>query len=176
MHTVNRVLAAVLGLFLLVGGLLTAVEIAIAFVGGDRWILPYDAWYRHARADAWDSGGVRGLLVVIAAIGVGHVVLQLVRRAPLTLPLSSETDATYAVRRRSLQRSLVRSTEAVDGVESAKARIDQRGVRVRARSNRRLPGEMKSVVEAVVTGRLQQLELESIPRVRVSLRVRDGRS
>lgn len=176
MRTVNRVLAAVAGLVLLVGGLLAAIEIAVAYVGGGPWILPYDAWYRHARSNAWDRGGVRGLLIAITAVGMVILAMQLVRRRPLTLSMRSDTDATYAVRRHSLERSLVRTAERVDGVESARAKIDRRRLRIKARSNRRLPGDVQAALEGAMSGRLAALELESALPVRISLRLREGHS
>jgi hypothetical protein len=174
MRTTNRVLSAVLGLLLLVGGVLTAVEIAIAYLGGSPWILPYDEWYRRALSHSWESGGIRGLLIAVAAVGLVLLILQFVRRAPLTLPMRSEIDATYAVRRRSLQRSLARTAERVDGVASARAKVDRRTIQIKARSNRRLPSDLKPALENAIQFRLRSLELEPEPRVRVSVRLRGG--
>lgn len=176
MRTTNRILAAVAGLLFLVGGLLAAVEIAIAYVGGHHWLVPYDEWYRHARSNSWESGGPRGIFIALTALGVVLVVLQLVRRRPVTLPMRSDTHTTYEVRRRSFERSLARRAEHVDGVTSARATVDRRSVRIHARSNRRLPGDVKAQLEHAISAGVQHLELEPQPRVRVGLRLRDGES
>jgi hypothetical protein len=172
----NRVVVAVLGLLLLVGGVLAAIEIAVAFAGGDHWILPYGGWYRSARSHSWESGEVRGVLVVLAALGASLFLLQLVRRAPSTIALHFDdgASATYAVRRRSLERSLTRSAEQVDGVESARVKIDRRTVRVNAHSSRRLPGDVKTVLDHAMQARLRALEFESEPRIRLNLHLRKG--
>jgi hypothetical protein len=176
MRIANRIIASVIGVLLLAGGVLTAVEIAIAYAGGSRWVLPYDAWYRHARSDSWDSGGVRGLLIAVALIGLTILILQLLRRPPATLTIRSDTDATYSVRRRSVERSLVRSAEGLDGIDTARAKIDRRTVRVKARSNRRLPGDLKVALERSVNAGVHKLELVEPPRVQVSLRLRERQS
>jgi len=172
MRTTNRVLATVVGLALLAGGLLAAVEIAVAFVGRGPWVLPYNDWYHNARSHDWQSGTVRGIFVLIGVIGVFLVAAQLVRRRPLTMALRSDTQVNYAVRRRSLERSLMRSIEHVDGVELAGVKINRKTLRVRARSHRRLPGDVKPAIQTAIDGRLHELELQTPPRVRISLRLR----
>ncbi len=176
MRTADRVLSAVFGLALFVGGLVIAVEIAVGFVGGDPWILPSREWYRDARSNAWNSGGVRGILIVVAALGLVLLVLQLVRRLPTMLPLESVSDVGYAVRRRSLQRSLVRTANLVDGVERAKVRVGKKTIRVRASSHRRIAGELQPSVESALRARVDDLGLESTPRLKVDLRTRGGNS
>jgi hypothetical protein len=176
MRTTNRIIASVIGLLVLVGGLLAAVEIAIAYVGGSPWILPYDAWYRHARSDSWETSSVRGLLLVMALLGLALLILQLVRRRPAALTIRSDTNATYAVRRRSVERALVRSAEGVDGIDTVRARVDRRTARVKARSNRRVPGDLKAALEHSVNDAVQRLELQDPPRIQVSLRLREGQS
>jgi hypothetical protein len=172
MRMTNRIIASVIGVLLLAGGVLTAVEIAIAYVGGSRWVLPYDAWYRHARSDSWQSSGVRGLLIAVALIGLAILILQLFRRPPSALTIRSDTDATYSVRRRSVERSLVRGAEGLDGIDTARAKIDRRTVRVKARSNRRLAGDLRAALERSVNAGVEKLELVDPPRVEVSLRLR----
>jgi hypothetical protein len=172
MRTANRVLVAVFGLFLIAGGLLASVEIAVAFVGRGPWVVPYNGWYHTARSHDWQSGSARGIFLLVGAVGLFLFVAQLVRRGPLTMVLRSDTEVTYAVRRRSLERSLMRSIEHVDGVESAGVKINRSAVRVRARSDRRLPGDVKLAIQTAIDGRLHELELQAPPRVRISLRLR----
>jgi hypothetical protein len=172
MRTANRVVTAVIGLALLVGGVLTAAEIATAFVGRGQWIVPYTNWYRDARANDWQNGGVRGLFVLIGAVGLVLLIMQLVRRRPLTIALRSSTKASYVIRRRSLEQSLTRSVQHVDGVESAAVRIDRRSVRVSARSHRRLPGDVETAIHEAVDGRLNRLELNDPLATRIRLRLR----
>ncbi len=176
MRLTNRVIASVVGVLLLAGGVLTAIEIAIAYVGGNRWVVPYDAWYRHARSGSWSSGGVRGLLIVTTLIGLALLVVQLFRRPPAALMIRSESDATYSVRRRSVEQSLVRRAQSVDGIDSAHAKIDRRTVKVRARSNRRVPGDLEAALERCLTTSVEHLELADPPRVHVRLRLRERQS
>jgi hypothetical protein len=172
MPTLNRALAAILGLLLIVGGLLGAVEIFVAYVGSGPWVVPYNDWYRRARADSWQNASVRGVFILALCIGLALIALQLKKRPPATLLLRSEADAAYSVDRRSLQRSLVRTAEKVDGIDSARVAVDLRTIRVRARSQRRPPGELQTAVVRAVSARIDMLELARPPRLRVSVRTR----
>ncbi len=176
MRTYNRVLAAVIGLVLLAAGVLVAIEIAIAFLGNDPWILPYREWYRDARSDPWTSGAARGLCLTVALVGLALVLSQLIRHRPRTLPLRSTDVATYSVRRRSLEHSVQRTIEHVDGIRDAKVRFDRGAVRVRARSHRQHAGDLEPLVETAVRARLDHLEIDPTPAVRVMLSTRQRRS
>ena len=176
MRIVNRVVAAVIALALLLGGLLVAIEIFLAGIGQGPWLIPYDEWYANARANPWSFTPHRWLFIVLCLAGLALLVLQFVRRAPRTLPLGAtgtsgvETDIT----RTSVQKSLSRAAEQVDGIAGAKVRLSETHARVLATSNRRTPGDLQERVREAVGQKLSSLGLARPPRLSVAVRHREA--
>jgi hypothetical protein len=174
MRVVNRIVAAVVALALLVGGLLVAVEIVVAGFDHRPWVLPHDKWYRSARTRSWESPPTRWLMIGLVAAGLLLLLLQLARRRPATLPLSPAA-VPADLGRRSLERALVREASRVDGVSSAKARVDGEKAEVVATTNRRQTAEMQPRLAAALDRRIGSLGLARPPAVRVKVHGRsDG--
>lgn len=174
MRLVNRVLAAVLGLTLLVGGLLVATEIVIAGFGRRPWVVPYDRWYASARMRSWDSAPPRWIFLGLVAAGLALLVVQLLGRRPAALALAPGA-APADVGRRSLEKSLAREAARVDGVAGAKARIAKDNAQVEAWSSRRQTEDLPPRVAAALDRRLSALGLARPPAVRVKVEGRAPR-
>jgi hypothetical protein len=171
---VNRVIAAVLALALLVGGLLVAVEIVVAGFDRRPWVLPHDRWYTSARLRTWDSAPPRWIFIGLVVAGLLLLFLQLARRRPMALALTPGAVPTD-VGRRSLEKSLGREAGRVDGVASARARVDEDKVEVVASSNRRQTDDLGPRVTQVLDRRLSTLGLARPPAVRVKVHGRSDR-
>ena len=170
MRIFSRLLALAVSLALVVGGVLVAIEIVVAELGGDPWVIPYDRWYDEARENAWSSPSVRTVFLVLAVAGLVLLVVQLAKRRPHSLPMESRAGGCpVAVNRRSLERSLVRAVNRVDGVATAKARLTETRARITASSNRRLPGDLQQRVAQAAEQRLSSLNLATTPAVVVRL-------
>ncbi|MDP8992854.1 MAG: DUF6286 domain-containing protein [Actinomycetota bacterium] len=176
MRILGRLVALAVSLGLVVGGALVAVEIVVAELGAGPWVIPYDRWYLSARKNAWSSASARTLFLAMAGAGLVLLVLQVVKRRPRSLPLEAGgAQHTAAVRRRGLERSLVRAVTRVDGVATAKARVSEKRARVTASSNRRLPGDLEQRVTEAARQRLAAMKLARPPEVAVRLQHRgDG--
>lgn len=174
MRVVNRVLAAVLALGLLVGGLLVAVEIVVAGFDRRPWVLPHDQWYVSARQRAWESAPPRWIFIGLAAAGLLLLLSQLVRRRPTALPLGPGAVPTE-ISRRSLERALVRETSGIDGVAAARAKVSEDRAEVVATSKRRQTGDLQPRIVQVLDGRLRALGLARPPAVRVKVHGRGER-
>lgn len=174
MRVANRVLAAVLGLALLVGGLVVAVEIVIAGFDRQPWVLPHDDWYRSARQRTWDSAPPRWIFIGLIAAGLALLLLQLARRRPAALPLTPGA-VPADVGRRSLERSLAREAARVDGISAAKTKIGKDKAHVVASSNRRQTDELEPAVTHAVDRRLAALGVARPPAVRVTVHGRGDR-
>ncbi len=68
MRVTNRLLAGLLALALLAGGLLTVAEIGYGTARGRPLVVPWDEWFDGARDHAWSSRQARVLLLVVLAI------------------------------------------------------------------------------------------------------------
>ena len=113
---------------------------------------------------------MRVLFLVLALVGLVLLLLQLKKRRPQWLPMKASRDGhPFAVSRRSVERSLVRSVERVDGVARAKARLFDSRARITASSNRRLPGDLQERVAQTAEQRLSAMKLADPPEVVVRL-------
>ncbi|HEX2701788.1 MAG TPA: DUF6286 domain-containing protein [Acidimicrobiales bacterium] len=169
---VNRALAAVVALTILAGGLVVAVEIAAAAAGRPPVLLPHDRWYADGRTHAWSSASARWLFAGLAAAGLVLLLLQLAGRRPQALVLRDHDGGSTEVSRRSLERSLQRTTARVDGVASARAKVSPAKAHIEAASNRRLPKDLEPAVADVAAARLRATGLGGTA-VAVDVKVRD---
>ena len=167
MRVVNRVLAVATAVGLMAGGVLVAVEIALAGLGRGPWIIPYDDWYSSARAEQWDSSGARSLFLVLGVAGMVLVALQLMRARPRSVPLEGGV-ARAGLSRRSLEQTLVRTAESQPGVATATARVRRHRARIVA-GTRGTEDEMRSRLEEVARARLHDLGIDG--RLDVAVRV-----
>ena len=157
MRVANRLLAGLLALALLAGGLLAALEIASGAMRGRPLVVPWDEWYDSARADAWSSREARVLLSVLLALGVLLLVLQVLRRGPQSLPVTHDGEAlTVEANTASLERALSRAAGRVDGVDRARVSLDDKAAQVDVRTSRRdvsgLDAAVRNAVDAHLRG------------------------
>lgn len=171
MRVVNRVIAAVLALALLVGGLLTAVEIVVAGFGRKPWVLPHDRWYHSARTRSWESAPPRWIFIGLVVAGLVLLFLQFARRRPPALDLTPAA-VPADLGRRSLERALVREASRVDGVAAAKVKVDRERADVVATTNRRGTAELQPRVVQALDRRVGSLGLAHPPAVRVKVHTR----
>lgn len=174
MRIVNRVLAAVLGLGLLVGGLVVAVEIVVAGFDRRPWVLPHDDWYRSARQQSWESAPPRWIFIGLIAAGLVLLFIQIARRRPTALALTPGA-VPADVGRRSLERSLAREATSVDGIAAAKAKVRKDKADVVASSTRRQTDDLGPVVSQALDRRMAAVGLARPPAVRVKVQGRSGR-
>ena len=174
MRIANRVLAAVLGLGLLVGGLIVAVEIVVAGFDRRPWVLSHDDWYRSARLRTWESAPPRWIFIGLVTAGLLILFLQLARRRPTALALTPGA-VPADVGRRSLEKSLAREAARVDGIAAAKAKVREDKAEVVASSNRRQTDDLQPVVSEALDRRMAAIGLARPPAVRVKVQGRSDR-
>jgi hypothetical protein len=175
-RVLNRALAVVVAMTLLAGGVLVAVEIAVAAADRRPWVLPHDQWYRWARDTPWDAWAARGILLAVAGAGLVLLALQLVRRRPDELAADGGAPGVdLVVARPSLERSLGRTVAGVDGVRSGRVRISRRGATVAVGTDRSDPGDLADRVREAVAERLRRLRLRAPVSVHVEVRPRGKR-
>jgi multidrug efflux pump subunit AcrB len=170
-RVLNRVLATVLALVLLLGGLLAAVEIVLARLGRPPVVVPRDRWSAWVAAQTWEVPAVRAVLVLVTVVGLLLVVAGARRGKPAALALPAG-EAPPGVRasasRRTVEKALADAVRDVDGVVSAHASAGRRRVTVRATSMSRAGGAEQHVREAVDQS-LRTLGLAGSLRPRVTM-------
>jgi hypothetical protein len=173
----NRLLAALLALALLAGGLLAAAEIVYGGARGRPLVVPWDDWFDGARNNDWSSREVRVLSLVLLAVGAALLLLQVLRRGPQSLPVGDDAAQGGARRRltveantRSLERALIRAVGAVDGVDRASVSLSRTQARVDVRTSRRELAGLELAARQAVDARLATAGIRRPEQV--NLRVR----
>ncbi|HEX2043012.1 MAG TPA: DUF6286 domain-containing protein [Acidimicrobiales bacterium] len=172
MRVTNRLLAGLLALALLAGGLLAAAEIVYGSARGRPLVVPWDDWFDGARDHAWSSRDARVLLVVLLAVGVALLALQVLRRGPQSLPVAADESRALTVEANthSLERALGRAVTAVDGVAKARVSLSRARARVEVRTSRREIGGLELAVRQAVDARLATAGVRPPDQVHVRVR------
>lgn len=179
MNVVNRIIAVILALVLLLGGLLAAVEIVLAQLGRPPWLVPHEQWSSWLGEQTWNAGLIRAVLAGLAVVGLLLLLVALRRGRPGMLPLPARTpDTPTGVRvfasRRGVEKTLAAAARRTNGVRSAGARLTRRRARVDAGTAMRSPGTLKDDVRAAVGERMTEVGLDGRIRPRVTIS-REGR-
>ncbi|HEX6336838.1 MAG TPA: DUF6286 domain-containing protein [Jiangellaceae bacterium] len=170
MRAANRLLSLLLGLVLLLGGLLVAVEAVLAALGQASLLIPVDRWYEFLTETEVGDRGVLIVSLAVALLGLILVVAEMRRWPPTRLPVHLEAaDGRWWVARRSAENRLESAAEDVTGVVGARAKLRARqgrwriGVRVEAREGSR------PVVEQAIEKTLERLSPPPDSSVRLRL-------
>jgi hypothetical protein len=173
MRVTNAVLSLVLAAVLAAAGIVVAVEIALAGLGDSHWILPWPDWYRWLLDHAWTETAVAITCWALCLVGVVLVFFALAIYRPLMLPANPYSpDVAPMVRRSSLERSLQRTAQAIDGIVGAGVKVSRHTVRIKARSNRRDIAGLRDRIAQSVSEQINTLRLVNPPHVRVQVRPR----
>ncbi|WP_197322172.1 DUF6286 domain-containing protein [Saccharomonospora sp. NB11] len=178
MRVFNRLLATLLCLALVAGGVLVIVEVIAELVGRGPAIWDWRAAQRWAESTSWQDVVVR--IVCVALLVVGLVLLAAEVKRPRLRRLRAahdpDTDARpvdTAYTRRGVTAAVRAAVAEVDGVHTARVKVKRRRVKVAATTRiddkaavRRLK---ESAVEAARSS-LHRLHLRSTPSVRVRVR------
>lgn len=159
-RTTNRIVSALLAVALLVGGLLVAVEVVLAGLDKDHWILPHEGWARSARDTSYTDRSARILFLVLAVIGLALLLLELIRRRPPALPMTGHDRGVDAdLDRRGIERWLATRMADVEGATGAKAKINRRAVEITAQTPQRDVADVQRRLERAAQDNVDELDL-----------------
>jgi hypothetical protein len=170
MAVLNRLLALLLGLALMAAGALLVVETVAAAVGAR--VLPIDRGALDSRlADLrWTDFPVDVTLGVLLGLGALFLLLQLIPRAPQSLPLAPVNGRPAEIERRSLASVLASRVGDDPQVLRAKAKVKRRSASISARAQ---PGAdtraVRDRLAETVDDTLQPIQLARRLRPRVSV-------
>src|SRR3954471_103296 len=106
MRIVNRPLAFVLSLALILGAAVLVIEVVAQRIGSEPVLFPWPSVYQWAQQTSWGAAPVMLLSVLLVVVGLGLLVLQLMPRRPVQLALDSgDTPTEATVTRRGLART-----------------------------------------------------------------------
>ncbi len=169
---VDRIVAGLVALVLLVGGVLVAIEIALQAAGREEpWVLPWDTWYREGLETPWSDPTVRAVCVGLLVAAVLLLALQFARRRPSALPVRPRADSVQVdLDRRGLEHWLEARLAKVGGVGSVSVRARRRSVRVRADAVARDTAPIERRLDEAAVEELAELGLVRPPSVDVHVR------
>lgn len=174
MRLVNRLLAALLSLALIVAGILMVIEVVAQRLGRDWVVVDWPQLYDWTRRTPWQQGSVRVSCILLALAGVLLLAAELKRSKPSRLAVRSEaTDAAYT--RRGVASTIRSAVSQVDGINSASVSVSRRKVKVAATTAGLQPFTAESLREpatAAAQQRLDALELQSPPALSVQVSTR----
>lgn len=177
MAVFDRLAALLLGIFLLVLGILVPAEIVHSAVltRSGELILPWQSLTRFFTGHDWSTSPVLAISVITALAGFLLLVIELKRRRPGLLTLTTEDEhLTAGTTRRSVQRALAARAEDVDGISGAVAKVRGGRATVAATTGQRDPGDLEARLTEQLTGWLGDLGLVKAPRLRVRLVSRES--
>lgn len=170
----NRLLAALLSLALIVVGVLVVVEVIAQRLGKQPVLAHWHHSYDWAKRTPWQQGSVRVACIVLAVAGLLLLALELKRSRPSRLAVDSD-EADTAYTRRGVAAAIGTAVGNVDGINSAKVKVKRRKIRVAATTAGLQPYTAEGLQEPASTAaqqRLHDLELQSPPAL--SVRVTTG--
>jgi len=159
-RTTNRIVSALLALAIAVIGALVVIEVVLAALDKEHWILPHRDWAQSARETVFSDRSARVFFAVLAAAGLALLFLELVRRRAPALPMTRRGDGVDAdLDRRGIERWLATRLADVEGATSTKAKIAKRSVEGTAQTPQRDVADVQGRLEQAAQQHLDALDL-----------------
>ncbi|MEO6956731.1 MAG: DUF6286 domain-containing protein [Antricoccus sp.] len=176
MRFVNRILAALLALGLIIGGLLLVIEVIAQRAGSAPVLVRWDTAYTWASKTTWQSNTLRITFIVMALVGLLLLIVELRRASVKRLSVANTAEhVDIAYTRRGVAGSVRSAVDGVDGVGRSAVVVGRQSIRVVATASSTEPGAAKALNESVsdaVQREVNELNLEPSPRVNVTMRAR----
>jgi hypothetical protein len=171
MRLLNRLLAALLSLALIVAGVLVVIEVITQRLGRRPAIVDWPLLYDWAQRTPWQQGSVRVTCILLIAIGLLLLAAELKRSRPSRLAVRSDsTDAAYT--RRGVAATIGSAVSDVDGINATSVSVGRRKVKVEATTAGLQPFTAETLQEPATTAarqRLDALELQAPPALSVTV-------
>jgi hypothetical protein len=176
MRLLNRPLAFILAAALAAASIIVIIEVIVFATHARPAVVPWPTWYHWAEATRWDMLVVRVWSAILIAVGVLLLALELKPRRITRLSLHSVNDATDAALTRSgLAGTLRGAATSIDGITGATVTVRRRRAWVSAKSaarGRAAAGALKDPVTQAARTRLEDLNLDRPPRLKVRVHPR----
>jgi hypothetical protein len=158
MRVTTRIASSVLAALLGVASLVALVELALAAVGRDPWLVDWRAAESFGQEHSWNDAAVRVTAIAMLAVGVVLLVAALRPRRPVVLDSDASTEhVQLQIRTRALEHLLDREIGRLDGITTTASRWNADIVSVRAAARRSQPVGVDEAVRSRATEVLTRL-------------------
>ncbi|MBB5874220.1 hypothetical protein F4553_007654 [Allocatelliglobosispora scoriae] len=172
MRLVNRIASSVLGLALIGGGLLAAVEAVLAFAGRAP-VLPLRQWYARLVDTEYTDRWVLLIAIGIGLLGLVILIAQLRPQRPDRFrlgPVATDDATRWSMQRHSLEQQVAAAVTGVSGVGAAHVEVAGKetdwSVRVRATGR----PDQRDSVQSAARAALGRLDAPPTVGLRIDLR------
>ena len=171
MRIVNRLLAFIVAVALAAAAVIVIVEVIAARAGAAPVIVGWHSILRWGRHNTWNADSVEVACVVSAVIGLLLLVLQLRRRRPTRVAVTSSSSTDAALTRKGISVTIRGAVTDVEGISASSAKVGHRRIKVNATSagHDDTARELKPTVRAAAQNKLDELQLASNRRLKVSV-------
>jgi Family of unknown function (DUF6286) len=173
---INRLLAALLAVAVVVLGVLVVIEVVHHWYSSTTAVLHWRHAYSWAQRTHWTQGSIRTTCVLLVLAGLVLLVLELRPAAVSRLAADPDQTDTSGIdtgfTRRGVSAAVRSAVQDVDGVRSARVTVGRRRVVVTATTAARdqaAADGFRDPVSAAAQQRLAELRLRSTPSVSVSV-------
>lgn len=170
MRTLTRLVAALIGLALFLGGLLLALEVLLTAARSNPVIVPYDRWLRYGRMHAWNTPSVLWTGLGLLLGGLLLLLLTVRRRKPLAVAGADRGAMSVSFARKPLEQAVGRLAERSAGVDGVRVHVGKRTTQVSGASLATDLPRTTEVLQSRLSDGLERLPLRSTPDVDVRLR------
>lgn len=161
--------ATIVGLTLLVAAVVVAIS-CIQLIAGSSPLVAFSTLAELGRDMTWKDPRVLAAGGILSSIGLVLLACGLLPGRPQVLALAPGDDHTTAgISRRSLAGDLTTHARRADGITGARVRVGARTVTVNARTPLRDRSGLPERVRALVTERLDDINLARPARLRVTV-------
>jgi hypothetical protein len=174
MRLINRVLAALLSLALIVSGALLIIEVIAYRVGNRPALVHWPRAYTWSRNTTWNAGSIRVTCVILILLGLVLLIAELkparVTRLAADPSQAGATGVDTAYTRRGVSAAVRTAVTGVDGIRGAAVKVKRRKVTVKAAAaakDRAAAQSLREPVRIAADERLGSLGLRRLPSVSV---------
>ena len=178
MRHINRLLAALLSLFLIVAGVLLIIEVIADRIHHRPAIVHWHAFYNWAGRTEWQAGVTRFLCIVLVVVGLILLIAELKRPRVSRLRLMEEVPGIdTAWTRRGIGTAVTAAVRDVDGIRTVSTKVGRRKIAVTTTSSAADQAAADTLREPVTTAaqqRLDSLALRSVPSLTATVKPRSS--
>lgn len=171
MRIANRILAIILGLALILGGLISAINIILGVTENKSWIFHWHSWYRYSQNNFWSKGPSLLTFFILLVLALILLILELKHRKNSYINLKIDKPSVQMrLHKSSTEKYLANIVQHIDGIASAKVSLSDKKANVVATTHRRKYKDLSQPIKTTLKDHIEKLPLEKHPSINVSVK------